>query len=175
MAIFTNIKYILACAKDRLVFGVRCSVFGIHLFLMLNIWHFIFRRLSAWYACPVQCPFFLTSIYILYIYTKIQIVLQFDCFTEQQGHRPDGLSGLHDWHMVLSLLAPGGPGGRGPGAPPQEFFQHSSAHFQPQDEHLVLHLYSLLVGLMGEAQTQVLLLKSFFNILPPTSNLRMST
>jgi hypothetical protein len=47
------------------------------------------------------------------------------------------------------------------------------AHFQPQDEHLVLHLCSLPVCLVGEAQ--VLLLKSFFNIRPPTSNLRMST
>ncbi len=69
--------------------------------------------------------------------------------------------------MVLSLLAPGGPGGRGPGAPPQELFQHTSAHFQPQDEHLVLHLYSLQVGLVGEAQLLLL------NIRPP--NLRMST
>jgi hypothetical protein len=34
-------------------------------------------------------------------------------------------------------------------------------------------VYSLLVGLVGVAQ--VLLLKSFFNIRPPTSNLRMST
>ncbi len=63
--------------------------------------------------------------------------------------------------------------GRGQGAPLQDLFQHMSAHFQPQDEHLVLHLFSLLVGLMGVAQ--VLLLKSFFNISPPISNLSIST
>jgi uncharacterized membrane protein YuzA (DUF378 family) len=34
-------------------------------------------------------------------------------------------------------------------------------------------VYSLLVGLVGVAQ--VLLLKSFFNIRPPTSNLKMRT
>jgi hypothetical protein len=37
------------------------------------------------------------------------------------------------------------------GAPPQELFQHTSAHFQPQDEHPVIHLYSQPVGLVGVA------------------------